>query len=278
MRYSYPQLKRALGVAGGPRLDAFERYCRAMDANTRALEWSCKSSAGAIEGARFLHTARVQSYEAARPAVDRLLADLFGAAGVAGHPVGWLRPLAERLGEGVAVGYAEAGAPGSRRTEVKVYVSTSRVADAAPVIETFVPDAGGPPDGTHKVMVAASIDEQRGGGPRVYYLWRRGQLAAPAAARWLERWCTDEERELIAANDGRTVSVAFKEGRRDMVYLSAPFRQPEVRRMVADHLSVHPLPCEQLDNLRWIGFSKRGEGLRARELNAYFHTAGLGRA
>ena len=42
------------------------------------------------------------------------------------------------------------------------------------MIETFVPDAGGPPEGTHKVMVAASIDEQRGGGPRAYYLWRRG--------------------------------------------------------------------------------------------------------
>ena len=112
MRYSYPQLKQALGVAGGARLAAFERYCGAMGDNTRALEWSCKTAAGGMEGARFLHTARVQAYGAARPAVDRLIADLFGEDGVDGHPVGWLRPLAERLGEGVAVGYAETGAPG----------------------------------------------------------------------------------------------------------------------------------------------------------------------
>ncbi len=80
---------------------------------------------------------------------------------------------------------------------------------------------------------------------------------------------------MIAGNVGRTVSIAFKGGMRDMLYLSAPFGQASVRDMIAGHLGDHRLACAQLDSLRWVGFSRRREGLASPELNAYFHTSGM---
>ncbi|MDA0161278.1 hypothetical protein OM076_13455 [Solirubrobacter ginsenosidimutans] len=269
MLYSYAQLRDAVELRGSRYLPLFERYCTAMRANTRVLEWSCKVLDGRFEGARFLHTARQQTFAAAQPAVDKLL------AGVGTGSFGWLRELAGDVGEGVALGYAEWGQAGARRAELKLYVSTSRVAAVSPVIAAFVPAGASPPDGTHKVMVAASIDETGEERPRAYYLWRR-EGGDPGA--WLQRWCSPEERELIEANDGRTLSIAFKAERRDMIYLTAPFAQETVRRMVAAQLGPHELAVGQLENLRWIGFSKRGEGLASRELNAYFRTSGMGHA
>ncbi len=55
-----------------------------------------------------------------------------------------------------------------------------------------------------------------------------------------------------------------------MLYLSAPFDQAEINSLVVKHVQNYPIAYNQLDNLRWIGFSKWGQGLKAQELNLYF--------
>lgn len=48
-----------------------------------------------------------------------------------------------------------------------------------------------------------------------------------------------------------------------MLYLSAPFDQAEINSLVVKHVQNYPIAYNQLDNLRWIGFSKWGQGVVA---------------
>jgi hypothetical protein len=275
MAQRYLDLKPRLGLVPNPFLRAFELYCEDMQSNTRVLEWSCKLRGGAAECGRFLHTAREPDYSKARLALDRLFAFLEDASGgrIARTFFARLPELAQRAGQGLALGYAQEGTGDTPGAELKLYVATSRVAQVRPVIEEIVPDGGACPRDTGRVMIAASLDQAFAGASRVYYLWDRKQLAQREVAGWLDTWCTREEIELAAASGSATVSLAFKKGERDMLYLSSPFGSERINRWLVQRLSAHPLLLQQLGELRWIGFSKRGEGLESDELNVYFSTS-----
>lgn len=275
MPHTYRQLRDALAIESNPLLSVFEQYCRDMQGNTRVLEWSCKVTGEAFEGARFLHTARLTEFSQAQEAVDRLYAAVRPGAGVPAPDRGLfngLRGLAREVGQGVALGYAEHGPARDRRTELKLYVATPHVDAVRPLIERLVSDGAGPPAGTPRVMIGASIDDRNGSRCRVYYLWDQATSRRAIPAEWLTAWCTAEEIGLIEGSSSRTVSISFKDGQRDMLYLSAPFTHAELNHVVLTRLANHPLAYGQLGHLRWIGLSKRRDGLGGQELNVYFNS------
>jgi hypothetical protein len=275
MARSYSGLKAELGIVDHPFLEAFERYIEAMRFNTRVLEWSCKLTPDHLESARFLHTARHPEFVKARSAVARLIEFLDRSSD------GLLRDsffvqlpaLAERVGQGVAVGYAASHDAQRRGAELKLYIATSRVAEVRNVIEQLLPNSGVCPPSTRRVMIAASMDDEFSCGSRVYYLWDRGILDLPDVREWLRAWCTAEELDLIESSATATLSIAFKRAERDMIYISAPFAGSRLERFVMRRIERHPALVRELANLRWIGFSKRREGLNSRELNVYFSSA-----
>jgi hypothetical protein len=272
MTHRYIDLKFQLEIVDCPFLGAFERYCEDMKANTRVLEWSCKLRRGKPECRRFLHTAREPDYAKAKLAVERLFA--FLECSNKGH-IGetffaQLPRLAERVGQGVALGYAEDHRVENCGSELKLYIATSRVAEVRHVIEEMLSGRGVCPPSTRRVMIAASINEDFECSSRVYYLWDRTQLTQPDVEEWLRTWCTQEEIELISTSGSATTSIAFKKSERDMLYLSAPYASEHLNRYVLRRLGDHPLMLEHLNELRWVGFSKHREGLDCDELNVYF--------
>ena len=264
---TYSGIRRALDIRGNWLLDAIERYCVAMSDNTRVVEWSCKVKADQFDGARFLHTALVPDYTWAAGAVNDLCHRLSLALGPqTSAALSMLLEWAAAHGTGVAVGYAERPS-----TQIKVYVTTRDIAAGASLLKTLLPGVPPPPRSTSKLMIATLVDAAGRSGSRAYYLWERESLTAPASTAWLARYCGECERNLIARSGGRTVSIAFKDGRDDMLYLSAPFCDPALLDVVAQRLAPHPMPRGELHELRWIGLARRGEGLHAAELNAYFN-------
>jgi hypothetical protein len=183
-----------------------------------------------------------------------------------------LPKLAEAVGEGIALGYAEHKKSTDPWSELKLYITTSRTSEVRTVIETLVPEGAVCPDNTSRVMIAASFDDRKVCRPRVYFLWDHTRLQSSSLATWLREWCTAEEIALISSSTTKTLSIAFKQGKRDMIYLSAPFKDPRLNRFVVQKLEKYPLAFEELDNLRWVGFSKFGEGLESEEVNLYFNT------
>jgi hypothetical protein len=272
MPRTYADLKSQLGIAERPFLSAFERYCQDMQNNTRVLEWSCKLFKDRLEGARFLHTARHPEFEKAQYAVERLF-DFLGRSSVGALQDAFfaeLPSLATRVGQGIALGYAENHIAGESSSELKLYIATSRIAEVRPVIERLVPVGGMCPLSTRRVMIAASVNERFACGSRVYYLWERSLLTQPGLQTWLRQWCTPEEMALIASSATATLSVAFKQASRDMIYLSAPFHGDQLNQFIVKRLEDHPALSIELGDLRWIGFSKHREGLNCDELNVYF--------
>lgn len=246
-----------------------------MRANTRVLEWSCRIKGSKFEGARFLHTALHADYWAQEQAVDELFAFLFpnSTAQDSGENLFFLlRPLARKVGDGVALGYAEQEQAGEQQTLLKLYISTCSFHDVTPLLALITPPGAIPPPQPASLMIAASLDHRRGCGTRVYYIWTRNQLDEPATAAWLTAWCTPEEYRLIKSSGSHTITLSFKQKQRDMLYLTAPFHQVEIEQMVVQHLQPHPFAYGQLSNLRWVGFSKRGEGLQPQTLNVYFNS------
>jgi hypothetical protein len=272
MPRAYGEIKAALNLAGQPFLSAFEQYCQDMRCNTRVLEWSCKVTCAAdrgiprLNGSRFLHTALHSNYDLARAAVDKLFSTL--PAGDESSLFWRLPSIAATLGEGIALGYAEEGG----RAELKLYISTSKVLAARRTVEEIVPAGGVFPDNTGRLMIAASLDGSFECKSRVYYLWNSTQLQSSAVLDWLDRWCSREELRLILGSATSTLSLAFKNVSRDMIYLSSPFKHAEVNEFIVRSLSNFALPFEQLADLRWIGFSKYGEGLPSAETNFYFNS------
>ncbi|MCK7499425.1 MAG: hypothetical protein MZW92_60230 [Comamonadaceae bacterium] len=156
--------------------------------------------------------------------------------------------------------------------ELKLYVATSRVHAVRPLIDQLLPQAAPCLAGAQRLMVAATFDENASCTSRVYGLWRRDELDRPEVRDGLRRWCGAEEIGVIAASGSATLSIAFKQGRRDMLYLSSPFARP-LSRYVTGRLVVSPLLLGELATLRWIGFSKHGGGLADDVLNVYFSSA-----
>jgi hypothetical protein len=270
MSRGYIDLKKLLAIGEHPFLGIFEQYCEDMRFNTRVLEWSCKITPNFFEGARFLHTARYPSFDKARPAVNKLLSSL-GVTPETGlfHQ---LPSLAEAVGEGLAVGYAEdhrSTVPGS---ELKLYITTSRIDAVRHVIRTLIPAEACCPDNISRVMIAAALDDRRVCRSRIYFLWDHTRLQGLRLANWFNEWCTRDEIELISSSATKTLSISFKAGKRDMIYLSAPFYNPQLNRFIVEKLEKYPLAFAELDNLRWIGFSKFGQGLGSEEVNVYFNT------
>jgi len=278
MLWNYSQLKEALTIRNNPFLKVFEQYCQDMRSNTRVLEWSCKITKEYFEGARFLHTARFKDFSKAQHAVERLYS--FLCAEIALQELQqnlfyWLRPLAHKIGEGVALGYAEQGTTHERHAEIKLYVTTSQIEAVTSIIEFLVPKGAMPPENTSRVMIAASIDDQKVYGYRIYYLWEQDKIKYPTVFYWLNKWCTPEEIHLMNTSNSRTISIAFKQGKRDMIYLSSPFNKDDLNCSARKVLKSYPIAYSQLDNIRWIGFSKWGEGLKMKEMNVYFNSTFL---
>jgi hypothetical protein len=278
MLYSYAQLKAMLGMQDNALLSAFEQYCFDMQSNTRVLEWSCKIADGRFEGSRFLHTARSRQYSEARPALERLYATITAM----GDTAAWerslfyrLRLLAQKVGAGQALGYAEQESLDGKHSELKLYIATCQVEAVKPLIELVVPAGALPPAHTPRVMIAGSIDSAQVCRSRVYYLWSRDDLREASCAEWLKAWCSPEELWLINNSASRTVSVAFKEKRDPMLYLSIPFDQPEIDGFIADQLAPYPIAYTQIDNLRWVGVAKWAADRKPQEMNAYFTSAFL---
>jgi hypothetical protein len=273
--YAYRQLKETLGLRNHALLSLFEQYCSDMGSNTRVFEWSCKITGSSLEGARFVHTSLSPGLPEAQGALDQVYSCLFpeGEPQEPGQNLFYrLRPLARRMGEGFVLGYAEQGEANDRHCEIKVYVLTSQIQGITPLLEPLVPRGALPPAGTPKVMMAASMDDQRVCQSRAYYIWDRVRLTDPACLDWLDMWCTTQEVELVLSSRNRAVAVSFKDGTRDMLYWTAPFNQPQLNRFLMDRLENHRMAYSQLGHLRHMGLSKRREGLESQELNVYFNS------
>jgi hypothetical protein len=273
--YGYRQLREALTLGRTPLLSVFEQYCIDMGGNTRVFEWSCKITGTSLEGARFVHSSLSSAIGQAQRAVDRVYSLLFpeGEPQEPGQSLFYgLRPLARQVGERFLVAYAQQGEADDKRSEIKVYVLTGQAEAITGMIEPLVPQGALPPAGTQKVMIAASMDDKRTCRPRVYYMWDRASLMSPGCLNWLDRWCTPGEVELLTRSRNRAVSISFKEGRRDMLYWTAPVNHLELNDLLIERLAHHPMVYRQLGHLRHIGLSKRGEGLASEELNLYFNS------
>jgi len=272
--YTYSQLKALLEIRPTLQLMIFEKYCRSMLHNTRVLEWSCKLVDGTLEGARFLHTSLHRDFKMARQAVDGLYENLIDSGFLPssqGEFFMSLAPLAEKLAGGVALGYAERKYEDPTYTELKFYVSTDQVKIIEPIIEKLIPPEAIPPRSTTRLMVAASIDGRKRSRSRVYYLWNREHFKRDDVSRWMSRWLSPEEIELTRACNSETVSLAFKDCMRDMLYLSVPFEMPKLQRWIASSTKDYHIPYSQLGNLRWVGLSKSGEALKSKEMNLYYN-------
>jgi hypothetical protein len=245
-----------------------------MVSNTRVLEWSCKVTGDHLEGARFLHTALFTDRFVAEYAIDRLYDSLFPCNAAPAPPFLFdiLRSSARRFGDGIAVGYAARGPSEKLASEIKVYIATTQVGAVRPIIERLVPSGAAPPANTPRVMIAAALDDQHTCRSRVYYLWDKDKLNEVVCREWLDAWCTPAEVWLMKHSSSRTISVAFKAGQRDMLYLSNPFTQCDINRWLIERLAKHTIAYEQIEHLRWIGLSKQGEALDSSEVNVYFNT------
>jgi hypothetical protein len=275
MVYTYSQLKAALELGTNPLLSVFERYCQDMRSNTRVLEWSCKIAGSRFEGARFLHTSLLPEFREAEVALDRVYSHFFpdGDPPEDQNLFFWLRPLAQRVGDGIILAYGEQGEPEDRSARIELYVKITQVDAVRPLVELMVPKGADPPVRNTGVGIAASIDDRNRCGFCIYYLWTRTSLESPEVQDWLKAWCTSEEVRLLNSSRSGAMTVAFKNGERGMLCLRAPVQQPEIDALVLRHLEKYPLAFRQSQNLRWVGFSKGGEGLECRELNAYFDSA-----
>jgi hypothetical protein len=275
MARSFRELSAALDLCRDPFLDLFEAHCAAMRANTRVLEWSCKLRGRELNGARFLHTALLPDFRQSVNALDALLTGLAPMRGVGKEEADLfkgLRRVAEAVGEGVAVGYAGHPPTGSGQAEIKLYITTSRLPEILRLAAGWFPEGAVLPPELSKVMIAASLNSNLRQHPRYYYLWNFESADQRRTLDWLSEHCTAEEIRLIESSGARTISLSFKKGARDMIYLSAPFRQPELNDLLLARLRHHPVVLAEIPDLRWVGFSKFGEGLDGRELNLYFNS------
>ena len=272
MHPTLSRMRKGLELRETPFLAAFEDYCSAMGTNVRALEWSHKYRDGFYDGARFLHTARDGTPALVRQPVHDLVTRILPAGGARANAraaFGQLTELADRCADGVAVGYADRDGGAGPVSELKLYFSTTDVASVLPFARSAAPGGGQPPAGTWRVMTALSLQEDGRVAARVYYLWRRGDLGE-AWRSWSGRWCTPSERQLVHASTSATVCVSFKEGQRDMLYLSSPLGVPQLENLVSRLLGHTNAPSPLLPHLRWLGFSKRQEALASQEVNLYF--------
>lgn len=268
----FPELTRQFSLPGGPYFEAFNHYRAHLAANTRALEWCCKIREGRLDAGRFLHTAREFNYSAICPAIENLVgaidrttlgrcrlsffAEVFG--------------LAARVGEGLALGYAQQGSISPDTEELKLYVATSRVREVMPLMGRFFPSGSALLQTASRVMIAATFDAEAHCAPRIYALWRRTELDREDVRAAIGASCSEEEHGLIDRSGAATVSIAFKQTHRDMIYLSAPFSDDALNRFVFERVEAYPMLWNALPELRWIGFSKRGDALRSIETNLYF--------